>query len=34
VDLPILSHAIELVEGRKSAAQVVESLLELPAYYE
>ncbi|AWV91257.1 hypothetical protein [Bradymonas sediminis] len=34
LSLPILSHAVELVAGERSAAEIVKSLLEFPVYYE
>lgn len=34
VDLPILQHAIQLIEGDLSAHEVVEALLGLPVYHE
>jgi glycerol-3-phosphate dehydrogenase (NAD(P)+) len=34
VDLPILEHALELIDGRSSAQQVLKALLALPVYHE
>lgn len=34
VELPILEHAIELIEGRMTGNEVVQSLLGLPVYHE